>query len=374
MPKISGKALAIIVVVIIVVAAAGYFLATPPGRPMPTGKVSWTLGSCTSGSVGYLANAATIDIVERTYPEYFGMTLQVAGCAAAGHAAWDAGQVDIGYTAMNIVYQYATKTGRWAPEKATAQKYNEMSILVYEYPLIYTVFVTEDLKDQVTCWSDLKKLGTTVGIYPTPAAYASHEAFREAFSILFDVKSEDLDKMFNLQIFDVSGAADALTTGKVKVVWGYGDPGGPASWVSEAFSRVGYKLVAVPPSESELKKILDKSPDLVPFTMDLGPYNVKTRDGKTSINVIAVPFGLVGSKNLSKDHVYLLFKTHIERASEFEKALSTFKNYKDWFLSFNVECFKKQSKYGVSIHPGVAECLKEYGYNPDALGILVAKQ
>jgi TRAP-type uncharacterized transport system substrate-binding protein len=314
------------------------------------------------------------DILSRAYPEYFEITVKVAGGAAAGHAAWDKGECDLGYSAMNIVYQYVTRTGRWAPEKATAQRYNEMTVICYEYPLIYTLFVTEDLKDQVTCWSDLKKLGKSVGVYATPAAYASHEVFREVFSILFDCKPTDLDTMLALDVSDVSAAGDLLTTGKVKAIWGYGDPGGPASWVTDAFSRYGYKLVAVPPSPSELNKILSKSPVIIEYTMDLTPYLVKTKDGKTSIDVVAMPFGLVGSKNLSKEHVYVLFETHITHAKDLEATgIATFKNYKDWFLPFNIECFKKQSTFGAKIHPGVAECLKNYGYDPKALGILVAE-
>jgi len=65
---------------------------------------------------------------------------------------------------------------------------------------------------------------------------------------------------------------------------------------------------------------------------------------------------------------------HIKYAEDFERTgVATFKNLKDWFLSFNVECFKKQSQFGAKIHPGVAECLKRYGFDPKALGILVAE-
>jgi TRAP-type uncharacterized transport system substrate-binding protein len=378
MPKTRGKVLvAIIAVVVIVVAAvAAYFAFAPPAPtgPKPVGKVSWSIGTCTAGSVGYIVHSATADLLMRKYPDYFDMSVKVAGCAAAGHAAWDKGECDIGYSALNIVYQYITKTGRWAPEKATAMKYDEMTVIVWQYPIIYTLFVTEDLKDQVTCWSDLKKLGKSVGTYPTPAAYASNEVFREVFSILFDCAPADLDKILALDVSDVSAIGDLLVTGKVKAVWGYGDPGGPASWVSDGFSRYGYKLVAVPPSPSELQKLLSKSPDLVKYTLDLTPFNVKTRDGKTSIDVVAVPFGFVGSKKLSKDHIYLLFEAHVKYASDFEATgISTFKNLKNWFLPFNIECFKKQSTFGAKIHPGVAECLKNYGYDPKALGILVAE-
>lgn len=377
MPKISGKVLAaIIAVVVVVVAVAAYaaYVALTPSGPVLKEKARWTIGSSTAGSVGYIAHATIADVLMRAYPEYFDISLTVAGGAAAGHAAWDAGKCDLGYTAMNIVYQYVTKTGRWDPAKVTAQRYDEMTIICYEFPLIYTLFVTEDFKDQVTCWSDLKKLGKTVGVYATPAAYASHEVFREVFSILFNCTSADLDKMLALDVSDVSAAPDLLQTGKVKVVWGYGDPGGPASWVSDTFSRYGYRLVAVQPSKSELELILSKSPTIVSYTMNLTPYNVKTRDGKTSFDTVAVAFGLVGSKNLSKEHVYVFFEAHITGAKDLEATgIATFKNYDKWFLQFNVECFKKQSQFGATIHPGVAEVLKKYGYDPEALKIRVAK-
>lgn len=57
------------------------------------------------------------------YPNYFDMSVKVAGCAAAGHAAWDKGECDLGYSALNIVHQYIMRTGRWAPEKAEAKRY-----------------------------------------------------------------------------------------------------------------------------------------------------------------------------------------------------------------------------------------------------------
>jgi hypothetical protein len=83
-----------------------------------------------------------------------------------------------------------------------------MTVIVWQYPIIYALFVTEDLKDQVTCWSDLQKLGKAVGVYPTPAGYASHEVFREVFSILFDCSPADLDKILALDASDVSAAGD----------------------------------------------------------------------------------------------------------------------------------------------------------------------
>ncbi|MEM0240891.1 MAG: TAXI family TRAP transporter solute-binding subunit [Candidatus Nezhaarchaeales archaeon] len=386
MPKINKKILAAIIAVIVIVAAVAAYVVTPlapptapappptPTKPELTGKVSWVIGTSDPGSVGYIAHATIADVLTRAYPENFEITISVVGGAAAGHAAWDAGKCDIGYTAMNIVYQYVTKTGRWDPAKMVAKRYDEMTVIVYQYPLIYTLFVTEDLRDKVTCWSDLKKLGKDIGVYATPAGYASHEVFREAFSILFDCKPEDLDKILNIDASGVAAVPDLLVMGKVKAVWGYGDPGGPASWVSDAFARYGYKLVAVPPSKDELDKILSESPDLIKFKMDLTPYNVKTRTGETSLDTIAVGFGLVGSKYLSKDHIAAFFEAHIINAKDLEATgIATFKNYGEWFLEFCVECFKKQSTFGATIHPGVAEVLKKYGYDPDKLGILVAK-
>lgn len=379
MPKLSRKIIAIsIAMAIIIVAVAAYTIYTIP-TPTTTPKlekVKWTIGTGTPGSIGYIAHAAVADVVMRAYPDYFDISVQTTGgAAAAGHAAWDAGQCDLGYTALNIVFQYVTKTGRWDPSKVTAKRYDEMAIICYQYPIIYTIFVTSDLKDQITCWSDLKKLiNTTIGVYGTPAGYASHEVFKAVFSQLFNCLPDDVGKLITLDVSDVSAVGDLLVTGKVKVVWGYGDSGGPASWVSDAFAKYGYKLVAVPPSTAELSLILSKVPETIKYTLDLTPFNVKTRDGRTSFETIGVPFGLVGSKQLSKDHVALFFEAHIKYAKDLEATgMSTFRDYSKWFLEFNVECFKKQSIFGAKIHPGVAEVLKKYGYDPEALGILVAK-
>lgn len=377
--------IAVIVVVAVVVAggAAWLFLSrpptpvtpptppTPPGPIVPTGKATWRIATCGVGSIGYIAHVATADIINRQYPEWFSISVTVAGCAAAGHAAWDAGRAEMGYTALNIVYQYMTRTGRWAPGIATPKRAGEMSVIMYQYPLIYTIFVTEDLAGKVKCWKDIKDVGA--GIFPTPVPYASHEVFKEVFSILYDVDPEDLYKVLRLEIMDVGGVGDAITLGRVKIVWGYGDPGGPASWVAESFAKVGYRLVAVPPSPEELSLLLARSGSLVPFTMNLTPYNVKTADGKTLIDVVAVPFGFVGSsRELSKEHVYYFFKTHFTNATAFEKALATFTGFSKWGLDFNIKAFQVQSKYGAPIHPGVALYLRELGYNLEELGILVA--
>jgi TRAP-type uncharacterized transport system substrate-binding protein len=379
MLKLTKKVSAIIatiIAVIVVFAVVAYITLIPPAppAPKPLEKVSWTIGTSDPGTVGYVAYSAVASITNKLYPDYFEITVKTVGGAAAGIAVWDKGEVDLGYTAMNIINQYVTKTGRWAPEKATAMRYDEMTVIIYHYPLAYTMAVTEDLKDIVTSWSDVKKLGMTVGFYVGAAHYASHEAFREAFSILFDVKPTDLDGMLALDVSEASVAPDLLALGKVKVLLLWGDPGGPASWIPQAFSKVGYKMVIVPPSPDELEKILSKSKTLVKYTIDITPYGVKTRDGKTSFDTIALAFGLAGSKKLSKDHVSLFFEAHITHAKDFEATgIASFKNYANWFLSFNVESFKQHSKFGAKIHAGVAEVLKKYGYDPKALGILVAE-
>jgi len=66
MPEVKGELLiAMIAIVIIVVAVVAYFASTPPAEVKPVGKVSWSIGTCTAGSVGYVAHSATADIPER---------------------------------------------------------------------------------------------------------------------------------------------------------------------------------------------------------------------------------------------------------------------------------------------------------------------
>jgi TRAP-type uncharacterized transport system substrate-binding protein len=65
MPEVKGELLiAMIAIVIIVVAVVAYFASTPPAEVKPVGKVSWSIGTCTAGSVGYVAHSATADIPE----------------------------------------------------------------------------------------------------------------------------------------------------------------------------------------------------------------------------------------------------------------------------------------------------------------------
>ncbi|MEN2999224.1 MAG: hypothetical protein ABDH61_01410, partial [Acidilobaceae archaeon] len=208
--------------------------------------------------------------------------------------------------------------------------------------------------------------------YPNPTAFASHEVFRRVFSTLLGVRSADLDKVLNLQVFDVSRVGDELTLGRIKIVWGYGDPSGPAPWVTESFSKVGFKLVAVPPCPEEISRLSQLS-DLIFLPKDLAPYNVKTRDGKTAIER-TVATSTLASNKLSKEHVYLFVKAHFEQCKTLEQAIATFKGFCQWGINFNIEAFKTQSIYGAKVHPGTALAFKELGYELAKMGVLVARE
>lgn len=377
---------AIILVAIILVSIVLYLALTPasptpiptlsptpiPTQMMPEEKIRLTVGTATPGSVGYIAHSVMAELMTKLYPQYFEFSVVSIGGAAIAHAAWEAGKVDLGYSALNIVYQYMSRTGRYAPDKLQPQRTDEMTVIIYQYPLIYTIFVTEDLAGKVKCWRDIKDL--KMPVYPTPSGYASHEIFREVFSILYDVQPTELDMLMKLVDMDVSGVPDALALGLIKIVWGYGDPGGPAPWLADSLTRINYRMVAIPPCPDEIEKILVKTGAVIPYPLDLKPYNVKTADGKTFIEkTIAMPFGLIGSRNLSTPHIYLLFRAHFEYCEIFEKTLTTFNGFCQWGLQLNIEAFKIQSRYGVHIHSGTALYLEEKGYNLESLGILVAK-
>lgn len=380
-------------VVLIALGAVGYFLLqrdegtpvqspTPAGTTptetgiVPKGKVSWSIGTATAGSAGYLAHSTIAELMRREYPQFFEITVQPIGGAAAGHAAWDAGRVDLGYTALNIVYQYVTRTERWDVAVNPARKYDEMSVVLYQFPLIYTLFVTEDLAGRVRCWKDVAEVAKKggEGLYATPTAFASHEVFRRVFSILLGVRATELGDRLNIQVYDVSRVADELALGRVKIIWGYGDYGGPVTWLAEALAKQNYRLVAVPPCADEIEK-LKAAPDIIFLKMDLTPYNVRTADGKSVIEMtVATPFGLVGSsKALSKEHVYLFVKTHFTKCKELGDAIATFRNFCEWGIQFNIEAFKIQSMYGAKVHPGTALAFKELGYDLEKMGILVAR-
>ncbi|MDW7974787.1 MAG: TAXI family TRAP transporter solute-binding subunit [Sulfolobales archaeon] len=350
---------------------------TPTPGLMPRGKVTWSIGTTTVGGIGYVVHSALAEVMGRLYPQFFEITASPVGGAAAATAAWDDGRVDLGYTALNVVYQYTMRTERWDPAVRVAKRYDEMSVVIYQFPLIYTIFVTEDIAPRVRCWSDIRTVGAReggVGVYATPTAFASHEVFRRVFSTLLGVRSADLDRILNIQVFDVSRVGDELTAGRIKIVWGYGDPSGPAPWVIESFSKVGFKLVAVPPCAEEISKLRMLS-DLIFLPMDLALYNVKTRDGKSSIEAtVATPFGLLASSKLSKEHVYLFVKAHFEQCRTLEQAIATFRGFCQWGISFNLEAFKTQSVYGAKVHPGTALAFKELGYDLERMGILVARE
>ncbi|MEM2005111.1 MAG: TAXI family TRAP transporter solute-binding subunit [Zestosphaera sp.] len=382
----------IVIVALVAVLVAYQFLLVPttptttpttptPTTPKPTtttilpqGRVSWSIGTGDVGGVAYYAHATTADVLTKLYPQFFEISLMSVGGAAAGLSSWDAGKVDIGYTALNILIQYVTRTGRWAPDKATPQRANEMSVIVYQYPLLYGIYITNDVyaTGKVKCWKDLK--GLDVGIFPGHPTWAAHEVFRDAFSLILGVGRDELDNVMKL----VPGLGDreipdAVALGTVKVVWGYGDPSGPTTWLTDTLSRMEYKMHAVPACPDELELMKKNLPYVIEFTLNLSRYNIKTIDGKTAMETIGMPFGLMGSSKLSKEHIYLLFKTMIEQCNTFEKTMALFTGFCQWGLQFNVETFEKQSTWNIPIHPGVAMYLQELGYDLAKLGILAAK-
>ncbi|MEN2999475.1 MAG: TAXI family TRAP transporter solute-binding subunit [Acidilobaceae archaeon] len=350
---------------------------TPTPGLMPKDKVTWSIGTTTVGGVGYVVHSALAEVMRKLYPQFFEITVVPVGGAAAATAAWDEGRIDLGYTALNVVYQYVVRTERWDPAVRVAKRYDEMNVLIYQFPLIYAIYVTEDIAPRVKCWSDIRTVGAKeggVGVYATPTAFASHEVFRRVFSTLLGVRSADLDRILNIQVFDVGRVGDELTLGRIKIIWGYGDPSGPAPWVTESFSKVGFKLVVVPPCQEEISRLSQLS-DLIFLPKDLAPYNVKTRDGKTVIErTVATPFGLLASNKLSKEHVYLFVKAHFEQCKTLEQAIATFRGFCDWGIRFNLEAFKTQSVYGAKVHPGTALAFKELGHDLEKMGILVARE
>ncbi|MEN2999225.1 MAG: hypothetical protein ABDH61_01415 [Acidilobaceae archaeon] len=149
---------------------------------------------------------------------------------------------------------------------------------------------------------------------------------------------------------------------------------GPAPWLASALARVGHKMVAVPPCADELERLRMLS-DLTLLPLDLTPYNVKTREGKSLIDLTpSTPMGILGSAKLSKEHVYQFVKAHFANCKAVEEAVAGMGGFCTWGVELNLRAFKTQSIYGAKVHPGTALAFKELGYDLEKMGILVARE
>ncbi|MCS7107660.1 MAG: hypothetical protein NZ902_06130 [Acidilobaceae archaeon] len=345
-----------------------------PSPPRPV-KQNWVLLTATRGTIPYAVHSTLAGLLNDTLREYLALTVQSVGAGAVeSTTSWDEGIGDLALTSLNIVYQYSMEVEAWALK--APKRSNEMSVIIYQFPVIYTVFVTEDLAERVKCWRDVGTVGGKggEGVYVPPPGTGPHPVFRRVFSTLLGVRSTDLEQHLNLHYFPFARLPDELAAGRVKIIWGAGDVTGPAPWLASALARVGYKMVAVPPCADELERLKLHS-DLTLLSLDLTPYNVKTRDGKTVIELtVSTPMGLLGSTKLSKEHVYQFVKAHFANCRAIEEAVGGMRGFCAWGLELNLRAFKTQSVYGAKVHPGTALAFKELGYDLERMGILVARE
>jgi len=179
----------------------------------------------------------------------------------------------------------------------------------------------------------------------------------------------------DLKSMSVSTAADNLKLGVMDVLWAYCDPGALVKWAKDADVRVG--VAVVPPTAEELKKGLAAGPWLIPYEVNPARiFDSRMAKAAKPFETVGMPFGIAAGKDLSDEHVYYFVKAAFDKQAELAKVMASFTDFGKKGLAWNIQVFQKQSKPPISapIHPGVALYLKEKGYDPKALGILVGKR
>jgi len=350
--------IAAVVIVILIVAGVGawYFTAPPPVE-----RITWRAATSAEGTVGYVAITLLCDVATRTYPQYMQVLPTTTPGATASVKVYDKGESDSCYNTLQHHYQIKTGTGPFDPKAYTMKRATEQ--IIWMYPLIYFMIIRKGDADKIKSWSDVagKKF------YPTPPGFGSNEVAREVFG------PNGLNVWGKLEEkqMDTSAAADSLKLGVVDVIWGYCDPGALAPWVAEVDTKVD--IVLVPPTAEELKKATATG-WITPYKIDPKKFFTKSVYPEP-VTCVAMPFGLAADKSLSDRHVYYFVKACFEKKDELAKSLATYKEFAVTGFEWNIEVFKIQSKaFGATIHPGVALYLKERGYDPAALEILVAKR
>jgi TRAP transporter TAXI family solute receptor len=338
--------------------------AAPPGEVK---KFTWYLNTGEAGTVGYGAMSAIADLVTRTYPKYLQVLPTAVGGATTTVKVWDRGQGNSCYDTLQHLWQVAVGAGPFNPKQYKFKRPDELWQALWMYPLIYFGMIKEKDAGKIKTFSDF----AGKRIFPTPPGYGSHEVFL-AF---FGPKGLNILQTMDLKSMSVSGAADNLKLGVMDVMWAYCDPGALVKWAKDADVRVG--VAVVPPTPEELKKGLAAGPWLLPYEVNPGPlFDSPMAKATKPFKTVAMPFGIAAGKDVSDEHMYYFVKAVFEKEAELGKIMATFTDFAKSGLQWNVEVFQMQSKPPISapIHPGVALYLKEKGYDPKTLGILVGKR
>ncbi|MEM2634628.1 MAG: TAXI family TRAP transporter solute-binding subunit [Nitrososphaerales archaeon] len=337
---------------------------TPPPKPA---KMTWNANTSEPGTVGYIAIAAIADLVTKTYPDVLEVLPISVGGATTTVKVWDRGEGHSCYNTLQHLWQVKVGAGPFDPAQYKMKRANEFWQVLWMYPLIYFGMIRAADAGKIKSWSDFAGRA----VFPTPPGYGSHEVFRAVFG---KDGLNIIDKM-DLKSMSVEAAADNLKMGVMDVCWAYCDPGALAKWCMDVDVRVG--VAVVPPTEEELKKALAAGPWLSKYKVDPSTlFTSPLAKATKPFDTVAMPFGIAAGKDVSDAHVYYFVKAVFEKKEELGKVVATFTDFAKRGLEWNIEVFKDQSKPPIStpIHPGVALYLREKGYNPEALGILVGKR
>ncbi|MDW8045534.1 MAG: TAXI family TRAP transporter solute-binding subunit [Nitrososphaerota archaeon] len=337
---------------------------TPPPKPP---KMTWNANTAEPGTVGYIAVAAIADLVTKTYPDVLTVLPISVGGATTTVKVWDRGEGHSCYNTLQHLWQVRVGAGPFDPKEYRMRRADEFWQVLWMYPLIYFGIIRATDADKIKSWSDFA--GRPV--FPTPPGYGSHEVFRAVFG---KDGLNIIDKI-DLKSMSVEAAADNLKLGVIDVCWAYCDPAALAKWVMDVDARVG--VAVVPPTPEELRKGMAAGPWLSKYTVDPSKlFTSPAAKAAKPFETLAMPFGIAAGADVSDAHVYYFVKAVFEKREELGKTVATFTDFAKRGLEWNIEVFQHQSKPPISspIHPGTALYLREKGYNPEALGILVGKR
>lgn len=294
--------------------------------PQPVVKQNLRISAGPSGGFIYTVFAGMADLVNKTYPGYYDIQVDISTGTSENARNIMMGEADISMVGLDVIKDAYDAAGEFKDMQA-----GQINHVMSGPPAIIHIMVPE--KSKVEKIEDLvgKKMGVGKGVMSLylPRIF-------EACGL-----PADTTEMTQLTITDMcSGLADGTIDGGI-----YATPY-PTSAISDLALTSGMKLIPIP--EDIVKKVAEKYPYFYVENIPSGAYSGIDYDTPTMARRSAI----VASPNLSADVVYNFLKVIVEQ----NEALSLV--HAD-AATLNLD--NALSGLQIPLHPGAEKYYKEVG-------------
>lgn len=345
--KLLGSCIFIVVSLLLVATGCGSQTneeGVPKAQPF-----LWKAGTTKEGSTGYVAVGAMAEIINR-YAENITMTTVAYGQSTAGMKAYDAGEVDSMYAAMQQLDQYLKEYGPFDPD--VYKRTRDLAVLAPMYDLAYYAIIRAEDAGEITNWSEV----AGKNVFPQMKGTGTYELLK----VVLGEEGLDIWDSLNIRQFDMTQAADALKLKEVDVVFAYSaSPGPPAGWVEEIITRCDVRVL--PCTSEELEKMLSLAPYFsnVPlyaddFSADVG---IEGEMGTPGFGFVY----FVDPEIIDEETGYQATKALCENNQELGSMAKLLTAYADSPLDFTEKILKQAETLGAKLHPGVKRYFEEQG-------------